>query len=60
MTAMAMLHFDAADPEALELANEAYGLAGRARDDTLIKGAAITVGHMLAWSGDATPVHGPG
>jgi DNA-binding CsgD family transcriptional regulator len=53
MTGMAMLQFDAADPGALELANEAYGLAGRASDDTLLKGAAIAVGHMLVWSGDA-------
>ena len=50
MTATAMLQFDGTDAETLEIANEAYALAGRVKDETLVKGAAITVGHIFVWS----------
>jgi DNA-binding CsgD family transcriptional regulator len=52
LAAMALLRFDGADPEAPELADRAYRLARRSNDDTLLKDAAITVGHLLVWSGD--------
>lgn len=52
LSEQAMLLFDRADPRALDVAHEAFRLAGQAKDDALIRETALTVGHVLAWEGD--------
>lgn len=51
LSAVARLRFEGADPQALELARDAYRLAVPARDDALLREVASTIGHLLAWSG---------
>jgi DNA-binding CsgD family transcriptional regulator len=52
LSALAMLRFAGGDPSADDLAHEAHRLAVRAGDDALVKGSAVTIGHVLTWSGD--------
>jgi DNA-binding CsgD family transcriptional regulator len=51
-SAVAVLRFEGADPRAEELAVEAYRLAVQAKDDSVLREAAATIGHLLTWSGE--------
>jgi DNA-binding CsgD family transcriptional regulator len=50
MSIAAVLRFEAADPDALDLARNAHRLARQAGDDVAAREAATNVGHILTWS----------
>jgi DNA-binding CsgD family transcriptional regulator len=47
---LALLRFDQGDPEGRALAERAYELAIRSRDERQLQQAAATLGHVLSWS----------
>jgi len=51
LSMLATLRFEAGDPDALDLAEQALGLATALDDLRQMKYAGLSVGHVLAWSG---------
>ena len=50
LSALAFLRFNAGDPDAPRQAERAYELAVAADDPQQLRGAALTLGHVLSWS----------